>query len=102
MRARPRRLQGGGGRIFKGAVQVEDEGRVPYGQDPLAGVPDPRRPGGQHRNFLGLEHAVPAPNCSRRAAERALADGLIAKLGIKTTEMEQPIRELSGSNQQKF
>lgn len=42
------------------------------------------------------------PNCSRRAAERALADDLIAKLGIKTTGMEQFIRELSGGSQQKF
>lgn len=36
-----------------------------------------------------------------RAAERALVDNFISKLGIKTTGMEQPIRELSGGNQQK-
>lgn len=36
-----------------------------------------------------------------RAAEKKLVDDFIAKLGVKTAGMEQPIRELSGGNQQK-
>ncbi|MEM5585959.1 MULTISPECIES: sugar ABC transporter ATP-binding protein [unclassified Roseibium] len=36
-----------------------------------------------------------------RQAERELVAGFIAKLGIKTAHMDQPIRELSGGNQQK-
>jgi len=36
-----------------------------------------------------------------RETEKALVDGFITKLGIKTAHMDQPIRELSGGNQQK-
>lgn len=36
-----------------------------------------------------------------RARERELVDHFIRALGIKTANMEQPIRELSGGNQQK-
>ncbi|MSU91563.1 ATP-binding cassette domain-containing protein [Rhodobacteraceae bacterium 2CG4] len=36
-----------------------------------------------------------------RARERALVQRFIDALGIKTADMEQPIRELSGGNQQK-
>lgn len=36
-----------------------------------------------------------------RARERALVETYIKALGIKTADMEQPIRELSGGNQQK-
>ena len=37
----------------------------------------------------------------RRGRERELVAGFIKALGIKTTHMDQPIRELSGGNQQK-
>lgn len=36
-----------------------------------------------------------------KGRERELVDGFIKALGIKTASMEQPIRELSGGNQQK-
>ncbi len=36
-----------------------------------------------------------------RKRERALAQGMIEALGIKAASMDQPIRELSGGNQQK-
>jgi monosaccharide-transporting ATPase len=36
-----------------------------------------------------------------RAAQRQIVDQFIARLGIKTSDAEQPIRELSGGNQQK-
>jgi len=36
-----------------------------------------------------------------RAAEERLVEGFIGRLGVKTAGMEQPIRELSGGNQQK-
>lgn len=35
------------------------------------------------------------------ARERRIVEGFIKALGIKTTDMDQPIRELSGGNQQK-
>ncbi|MEM6891317.1 MAG: sugar ABC transporter ATP-binding protein [Pseudomonadota bacterium] len=35
------------------------------------------------------------------AKERALVDGYIRSLGIKTADIDQPVRELSGGNQQK-
>ena len=52
-----RRLHGGE-RILEGVVQVEDEGHFPSDQNLLADSPDPRRPVGQHHQFLGLEQAV--------------------------------------------
>ncbi|WP_299926271.1 sugar ABC transporter ATP-binding protein [uncultured Pelagimonas sp.] len=36
-----------------------------------------------------------------RAQEKELVEGYIKSLGIKTADMDQPIRELSGGNQQK-
>ncbi len=36
-----------------------------------------------------------------RAREREMVEGFIKSLGIKTANMDQPIRELSGGNQQK-
>ena len=35
--------EGGCGRAIEGAEQFEDDGRVPSGQDLLAGIPGPRR-----------------------------------------------------------
>jgi galactofuranose transport system ATP-binding protein len=36
-----------------------------------------------------------------RAAQRAIVERFVARLGIKARDIEQPIRELSGGNQQK-
>ena len=52
-------LYGGRG-IFEGTEQLEDEDRIPSGENLLAGIPDTWHLVGQHRQFLGLEQAVPA------------------------------------------
>jgi len=50
---------------------------------------------------LALLPALTKAGRIRRADERELVERFIASLGIKTSGMDQPIRELSGGNQQK-
>lgn len=50
---------------------------------------------------LALLPALTRGGYIRRAEERELVESFIRSLGIKTTHMDQPIRELSGGNQQK-
>ena len=64
-----------GVRAIEGMAQVEDECRFLSGEGLLAGVADPRRPAGQHRQFLGREQAVPEPDLPQASAEIRAAAG---------------------------
>ena len=48
------------GRVFESMALIEDENRIPSGEDLLADIPDPCCPVRQHQ-LLGSIHAVPEP-----------------------------------------
>ncbi|MEZ5865997.1 MAG: sugar ABC transporter ATP-binding protein [Geminicoccaceae bacterium] len=56
--------------------------------------------GARERDAGGAAEAQPG-RADRARPERALVEAFIKSLGIKTANMDQPIRELSGGNQQK-
>ena len=100
------------------AGTIEVEGRPVRFRSPvdaiahgIALLPEDRRHEGLVLNFnvrenitlaslpqLRLHHLVPVPS---RARERATAQGMVDRLSITTTGIEQEARRLSGGNQQK-